>query len=269
MSTIARLFAGIVICALAATGALAADWRAAQPFGRAPAGWQDDFNGSSLDTNRWVIMTGQAPGYIANNHIGFFYPDHVWLSDGHLVLRLDQQYGQVGTNLAGVISVGGGISSKQTYGYGTFEWTMQMSSTATSPSPPAISNSGLPVSGSVSAGFIYVNNSQTEIDFEFCGDDPNTLFATNWKTVNNSTSYLVPAFALSGETHTFKFVWSRKSISYYLDGVLKAVSTTNVPSAPAYFMISHWGSNNPWFGGLATVDVTRYFYIDHVSYTPQ
>ncbi len=265
----------MLVCLAFAVVALAADSPAALASSRkpvpapAPTGWQADFTGSSLDTSRWIVMTGQAPGYIANNHIGYFNPANVWLSNDYLVLLLDQQYGQVDTNANGVISTGGGIYSKQTYGYGTFEWTMQMSSTATSPSPPAPSDSGYPVSGSVSAGFIYVNNSQTEIDFEFSGQSPNTLFVTNWKTISNSTSYAVPYFAISGEVHTYKFVWSRKSISYYVDGVLEAVSNTNVPSAPAYFMISHWGSNSPWFGGLATVNVPRYFYIGHVSYTPQ
>ena len=51
-------------------------------------------------------------------------------------------------------------------------------------------------------------------------------------------------------------------------GALQAVHKTNVPKAPAYFMINHWGTGSPNWGGAATVGVPRYFYVDWVSYTP-
>ncbi len=227
------------------------------------SGWRYDFNGAKLDSTRWIIMNDQAPGYIPNNHIGYFRRNNVSLSNGLLVLSLNQKTGTVDGNRKGVISQGGGIYTQQTYGYGTYEWTMRMSSASSSPLKP-----GQPVSGSVSAGFIYVNNSQTEIDFEFSGGHPQTLFMTNWTSIDDSSSYTAVAADISDTFHRYKFVWQQGSISYYVDDVLKAASTTNVPTAPAYFMISHWGSNSPYFGGLATVNKPRYFYIDSVSYTP-
>lgn len=207
-------------------------------------------------------MDGTAPGAITDNHIGYFQPDHLSLSNGYLVLLLTQESGLVDSNSNGVISRGAGIYTKRTYGYGTYEWRMRMSSTAGSPS-----GLGDPVSGSVSAGFTYVNNSETEIDFEFSGHAPNTLFMTNWTTINNSTSVSVPLFGISNDFHTYKFLWEAGSISYYVDDVLQAKVTTNVPSAPAYFMISHWGANNPYFGGSATIGIPRYFFVDWVKYT--
>lgn len=231
--------------------------------GSTQTGWQDDFQGKKLDRSRWIVMNGQAPGYIANNHIGYTVPNNVWMSNGYLVVLLTQQKGAVGTNPNGVISLGGGIYTRQTYGYGTYEWTMRMSSSASAPSAP-----GGPVSGSVSAGFIFVNDSQTEIDFEFSARTLDTIFMTNWNTINNSTSFWATLAGISNNFHRYKFVWSKDSISYYVDDVLQDVSRTNVPSAPAYFMINHWGTNDTGWGGLATVGVPRYFYIDRVSYSP-
>ncbi len=237
---------------------------------RPTAAWRDDFEGTELDASRWIIATGQAPGHILNYHIGYYEPDNVSVGGGFLTLRLTQTLGPVdaryGTNSHGAL-----VYTNGTYGYGTYEWRMRMSSTATAPDEP-----GDPVSGSVSAGFIYVNNSETEIDFEFSGLNPETLYMVNWKNTNPSTdptssqstvSTLYP-FTVTDEFHTYRFVWERKKISFFVDGALKAVHTTDVPRAPAYFMINHWGTDSPYWGGTARPGDTRYFYVDWVSYSP-
>ena len=145
----------------------------------AAPGWQDEFSAAALDTRFWDIGNGRAPGYIAGRHIGYYQPDHVALvSDGsgrYLRLLLTQETGPVDANPNGTISRGALVSSDKVYGYGTYEWRMRMSSTAAGPLVP-----GNPVSGGVSAGFIYVNNSKTEIDFEFTGSLPDTLYLVNW-----------------------------------------------------------------------------------------
>ncbi len=227
------------------------------------SGWSDDFTGKTLNSSFWVVSNGQAPGYVACQHIGYFEPGNVGLDNGYLVLTLDQQDGLVdGCN--GVISYGAQIYTKKTYGYGTYEWTMRMSST--SPTPDG---AGYPVTGSISAGFLYVNNSQTEIDFEFPGEYTDLLYMVNWQTVNKETFDTLSISDIASNFHTYKFVWQPGEIQYYVDGVLVATHTTNVPSAPAHFMINHWGTNNAsGWGGIATLNTPRYFYIDSVSYTP-
>ncbi len=233
--------------------------------------WSDDFNTSSLDTQRWVVANGQAPGYIPNIHIGYYDPTHVSLSGGYLIMLLTQETGTVGTNPGGVISKGALIYTRKTYGYGTYQWRMRMSSTGTSPT-----GSGLPESGSVSAGFNYVNNSQTEIDFEFPGDLTDTLYMVNWlnpspssdPTSADETYSTVYGLNVSGVFHTYKFVWQPGKIDYYIDGVFQTEHTTNVPTAPAHFMINHWGTDSANWGGTATLGVSRYFYVDWVSYAP-
>jgi beta-glucanase (GH16 family) len=237
--------------------------------------WRDDFSGSTVNTQFWVVGTGQAPGYIPGYNLGNYDPTHVKIvSDGtgsYLQLLLTQETGTVDTNPAGVLSHGAIIYSKNTYGYGTYEWQMRMSSTSATPN-----GSGDSVSGSVSAGFTYVNNSQTEIDFEFSALDPDTLYMVNWLNPNprqNPTdadrtySTLYP-LTVSTAFHDYKFVWKPGQITFYVDGVIQATHTTNVPTAPAYFMINHWGTDSGNWGGVASVGTPRYFYVDWVQYTP-
>ena len=64
-----------------------------------------------------------------------------------------------------MISSGALIFTQKKYGYGTYEWRMKMSSKAAGPFDPPDS----PTPGGVSASFFHVNNSETEIDFEYSG----------------------------------------------------------------------------------------------------
>lgn len=160
------------------------------------AAWRDDFNGVQLDPALWVVDAGQAPGYKVKDHIGYYRPDHVTVQSGYLSMRLTQELGSV-DGTTGVISKGALVHSRLRCGYGTYEWRMRMSNTASSPDNP-----GHPVSGSVSAGFNYVNNSQTEIDFEFSAKDQDTVHLTDWlnptpssdPTEANETSTAVSPF---------------------------------------------------------------------------
>ena len=68
--------------------------------------------------------------------------------------------------------------------------------------------------------------------------------------------------------HHYKFVWVPGKIDYYIDGVLVSTHTSNLPSAPAYIMMNHWGTNSTGWGGLATVGVERYLYVSSFNYTP-
>lgn len=259
------LFAAALLCSGPVSTASAAPRRA-------PAGWDDQFDSHRLDPRRWVVANGYAPGYIANNHRGYMTPDNVWLQDGFLVLRLTQQTGQVDSNASGVLSFGGAIFTKSAYSYGTYEWRMRMSTVAESPELPGTGD----VTGSVSAGFIYANNSETEIDFEYSGTQFNTLIMTNWHNLNPasepspvySTSSSAPLFGITENFHTYKFVWTPAGITYYVDDVVSAVHVTNIPSAPAPMVVNHWGTNSRYFGGAASVGVTRYVYVDWVRYTP-
>ncbi|MBI1940740.1 MAG: glycoside hydrolase family 16 protein, partial [Acidobacteria bacterium] len=241
-----------------------------------------DFDGASLDEGRWTVWDEQSPRYIPDDHIGYYQADHVSVENGYVKMLLTQERGVVDSNENGVISRGALISTKEKYSYGTYEWRMRMSSTAAAPNDQGACDLR-DISGTVSAGFIYVNNSETEIDFEVAAHRPDLLYMVNWYNTDPATeptssesmaSTLVDSAILpSGETwcsdfRTYKFVWEEGLISFYIDGVWQAEHRVNVPIAPAYLMISHWGTNKRDWGGKATIGTPRYFYADWVRYTP-
>jgi Glycosyl hydrolases family 16/IPT/TIG domain len=222
----------------------------------APAGatFYDDFSKGSLDTSKWIPSNWGAPGG------GKFVPSYLDFSTGMLRIKLTQTYSG-----GGVASVGGELQSKNALGFGTYEWVMRASSTSSTPN-----GSGYTVSGQISSGFIYVNNSQTEIDSpEIEGQNPGTLWWTSWISVNTKqyTSTQAP-FAPESGFHSYKCVWTRTSIKFYVDGVLVSTHTGVVPQTPAYAMINHWGTNSTGWGGLATPNITRYMFVRSFSFAP-
>jgi len=135
------------------------------------------------------------------------------------------------------------------------------------------------VPGQTSSGFIFVNNSQTEIDFEIEGGDDfngtnngadlNTVWMTNWLGISAkqwSTAHLT---APDANFHNYKFVWTSSSVSFYIDGKLVSTHTQNIPTSKAYILMNLWGTNNIWWGGYATPGTTRYLYIRRFTFIPQ
>jgi hypothetical protein len=222
----------------------------------APAGatFFDNFSSGTLDTSKWIASNWGAPGG------GTFVPSYLDFSTGMLRIKVTQ------TNSGGgVASVGGELQSKKAFGFGTYEWVMRASSTSSTPN-----GSGYTVSGQISSGFIFVNNSQTEIDSpEIEGQNPGTLWWTTWTSVNTkqSTSSQAP-FAPENGFHSYKCVWTTSSIKFYVDNVLVSTHTGVVPQAPAYGMINHWGTNSRGWGGLATTNITRYMFVRSFSFIP-
>ncbi len=223
----------------------------------APAGatLYDDFSKGSLDTSKWIPSNWSAPGG------GSFVPSYLDFSTGMLRIKVTQTYNSSG----GISSVGGELQSKNALGFGTYEWVMRAASTSTTPN-----GSGYTVSGQISSGFIFVNNSQTEIDSpEIEGQNPGTLWWTTWTSVNTEQSSSSQApFAPENGFHSYKCVWTKTSIKFYVDGVLMSTHTGVVPQTPAYGMINHWGTNSKGWGGLATPNITRYMFVRSFSFVP-
>ncbi len=245
-------------------------------------GWEDNFDGTALDKNRWRIFDESAPASITGEHASFYRADHANVSDGFLSLVLTQESGAVDDNPNGVISDGALIASRLTYGYGTYEWRMRLTSTATSPTGIG-SCAADALSGSVSAGFNFVNNSETEIDIEYSGHRPDLLYLANWNNLNPSTDpqpdqstfTALLARAVLGrrqswcdDFRTYKFVWEPTRITFFINDQWQAEHTTNLPRPAAYFMIVIRGANVAGWGGTATLGTPRYLYVDWVRYAP-
>jgi hypothetical protein len=203
-----------------------------------------EFNFSGYD---WETHNGSAPpvGNV-NGNVGTFDPMNVSVGS-ELVLSLTQTQ-----NGSQILSSGSEVMTKQTFSYGTFEFTSRVDNV---------------LSGSDSSGFLYAPNSSTEIDMEQVGNKPDAVDCTNWKGVSNFQDTEVTGFH-QGNSHDFKIVWASTHVDWYVDGQLVVSHTQAVPSAPAPFLFNMWGTNKSTWGGMATVGPTRYMYISNFKYTP-
>jgi len=223
-----------------------------------PPTFSDTFSGGVLDATKWCVDTGRAPGNIPGKNSGTLNPKNIDLATGMLRLTLTQK---VSDGLA--TSEGGEIRSKQLFDYGSYVWVARAASTSDTPN-----GVGSSVSGTVTDFFNFINNSETEIDFEYQGQSASTLEMTNFSTVSNSQSTATPVSGAESSFHEYRYVWRADRIEFYVDGKLVSTHTEHIPSSPAAVLINLWGTNSSSFGGLATDAVTRYLYVSSFSYTP-
>jgi endo-1,3-1,4-beta-glycanase ExoK len=218
----------------------------------------DNFAAGKLDTSTWFAQHGDAPDNKHGNRWGAFEPEQLDFSQGMLRLGISQ------TNQNGIItSRSSEIITNGLYGYGTYTFVMRMASTS-----PTHDSAGQTKSGGCSAAFLFWGNSDTEIDIEYLGDKPNSLYFTTWQGRSRKNTIVKSVGNISQGMHKFDIVWKPGIVQWYLDGKLVATSTKFVPSHPAQIRINHWGTHNPGWGGFATLNVNRYMYVKSVSFTP-
>ena len=104
------------------------------------------FTDNFANLNNWIVSNWGAPGG------GQFKPDHVDTSTGMLRLIVTQD----GTTAG---SVGGEVQSRQSFGYGRYDFVVRASSTSATPD-----GTGSSVSGQITGCFNFINDSETEID---------------------------------------------------------------------------------------------------------
>jgi hypothetical protein len=238
-------------------------------FNPAPAisqtpAFSDDFSTGKLDTSKWNVMTYASPGSKPGVNDGKYSADMLDFSTGMLRIGIKQEKGP-----NGVVSTGGGIYSKERFGYGTYVFVMRQ--TTTSPTPDG---AGKTITGAVSSGFIYFNKSETEVDLEFLGNE-NAIHITTWKNPTptqeprecNVTNKVNNKF-LGTQFRTMTLVWNPTEVKVWIDKTLVVTHKTHVPSTPAHIILQHRGVNDNNWGGAASVGVNRYFFVKSVTFTP-
>jgi beta-glucanase (GH16 family) len=228
----------------------------------------EDFSSGALDSTRWKVSNWHAPGSIPGKNTGVFSPAALDFSHGLLRISVMQSVDADGH----VRSTGGEIQSRALFGYGTYEFVMRLASTADTPD-----GQGRVMSGSDSGAFTFVNNSETELDIEFLGSTPGSVWLTNWVNAAHNARNIkptlyqqeqAPAAGLAEAFHTYRIDWSPGKVVWRLDDVVIATHLRHVPTTPAHLLVSHWGTNNEKWGGRATPGVPRYLYVRRVSFTP-
>src|SRR5262249_14906425 len=226
------------------------------------------FGGTSLDTSVWTFDTSINTDNIPNLHQNHSDPSHVMVKNGYLQILLTQQQGRVGSNPLGIVSTGAMIHTKETFGYGTYEYFARMASTASDPLAP-----GNIVSGSLSSLFNYTNDSETEIDMEAYGSWPNHIDVTTYKNPNPSqdvtaadsseTNFPVPGVGAGFQV--YKFVWTPTSINFYVNDQYQATLSNFIGSAPADLFVTLFGTDSST--NLASVGTNQYLYVQWIRYT--
>lgn len=219
-----------------------------------------------LAPDRWTISTWTAPKDSPVNKASFS-SDYVEVKDGILRLKLTQTKMEDGT----IVSVGGEIRSKQTFGYGTYEFTMKASSNSPNPN-----EDGEPFSGSITGAFIFKDKSQTEIDIEVEGLKERSYLTSTSTWVNEDmveTQKIPPSLGTIRHPHQgfhdYKIEWEPNIVKFYRNGMLIATHVNVVPKDPGTFLFNHWGTNDPKWGGVGTPGVDRYMFVKSFSFTPR
>lgn len=228
--------------------------------------FSETFSGS-LNQSNWLIAQWKSADSKPGINLGAYVPDYFDFVGGPLRIFIDQRADQVN----GVNSTGAAIQSKQKFGFGTYTFVMRQSSTSATPD-----GEGKTLTGGISSAFLYLPNSESEIDLEFLGDD-NAMHGTNWMNPNpsvpptsaNKDSEKFSADQLATGFHTYQLVWTSKAVAWYIDGKLVASHYKNVPQKPAFIILQHRGTNSNLWGGTATLGVRRFAYFKSVTYTPE
>jgi beta-glucanase (GH16 family) len=228
-----------------------------------PPTFVDYFNEGTLNTSKWVVSTYETNNYAGGGSNVTFSSGNISLSGGDLRMELTQP--TEGT------STGAEITSILSFGYGTYQFSMRAGSTS-----PTSSGEGTTESGQISSTFIIHNPppsyaSITEIDapeIEGLSARNDDIEWTVWK--NSNATDPTPEYNVVNNPedgfHTYKFVWSATSVKFYIDGVLKSTCTSGIPTIAAVIDINFYGTNSTGWGGLATVGVTRYMYVNSVKF---
>lgn len=214
-----------------------------------PPAFSDEFAGGALDTTKWNVSTWTVN---IGNSLTQFNPSYIDLTGGCLRLKLDQP--TQGT------SVGAEIISKQTFLYGIFEWVMRAHST--SPTADVVGSS---TSGQISTGYIYSDVSEIDCP-EIEGRTPNVVEFTNWLNGKPTETSVPVAFQPHQGFHKYRCEWRADFVKYYVDDVLVATHTTNIPAKAVPVIIDSYGTNSGTWGGLASVGVTRYTFFKSFKY---
>jgi len=213
--------------------------------------FDDEFNGASLDTNKWNIEDKSVDGYhncCLNYGLQYFTPEALSFQQGSLRITTQAQ------NVKGYHYTSGAITTEDKFGftYGRIEFRARLPQTKGS--WPAFWL--LPVHT--------VGRATFEIDMtEMVGRDPNTVHMVNhWGTQQDAQDFTGPDF--SQDYHVFSMIWTSQSISWYIDGVQRFESEQGISNQSMYLIINST-LGGAWAGNPdASTVLPQYMDIDYV-----
>lgn len=249
-----------------------------KPFGVAGSwtlNFRDEFEGSSIDTSKWIAggdtgsgggvvpaggtpdpgdkLDGFSSGYTQGDNQGLWSPANLGLSSGVLSLTVDSVVDGGGTRARG-----GGLISKWSMGVGAYEARIRV--------PSGVGTQGwfawwlqTPTGGDTN------NPAVDGIEMDLCegtpwtGNSANLQSATHWRDGGGSHSDAADYGISDGDWHTYGFNWQSSFLDFYLDGVFKRRFTAAIGLNSNEFMMVN---NASYTGGADTATA----YVDYVRY---
>jgi len=201
-----------------------------------PASFDDEFNGSALDTTQWVAMN--RPGDSSNNELQYYLPTNVNLSSGLLNIT-----SKADNSVSGYQYTSGMVQWKSfNFTYGTIEFRAQMAGGQGTWSGGWLLGSNCQQTNVNSADNISPCNwpepGSDEIDIaEIKGGNLNTVWqnvisgSSGFQSCNPTTT------DVSQNRHTYDLIWAPGSLTWQIDGVTTCHITSGVPTTPMFFIV--------------------------------
>lgn len=185
--------------------------------------WYDEFDGAAVDPAKWRV---EDAALVKNNELQYYAPDDVYVSDGALVIQ-SRKRDMGGRHFTSGLIDSRGLFARQ---YGRFEFRAML--------PrgqglwPAIWM--LPDDGSW----------PPEIDIvELVGSEPKTITMSfhygKWPDHDWVTdSHIEESVDYTRSFHDYALEWELGALRWYIDGVERFHTTSNVPDKPFFLIIN-------------------------------
>jgi beta-glucanase (GH16 family) len=145
------------------------------------------------------------------------------------------------------------VSRKSDFHYGTYRASIKITNKP----------------GAVVGWFTYNGNPLNEIDIEFLTQEHRRAYFTlhHIQTgVDHANKVL--DFDPSAAFHEYRFDWYPQKVDYYVDGVLVATLTKQVPDTPSRLLLNHWSGNIAGWGGPAPAEDV-FMHVDWAYYSSE
>jgi beta-glucanase (GH16 family) len=217
----------LAMTAHAASSPAPAALPAAAPSSLYTLTFDDEFNGTAVDTSKWNYRT-DVRGWSAQR------PQNVTEGGGLMTINLKKE------SYGGMSYTGGGLVSKQAFHYGYYETRVRTNvGSGWHPSFWAMASDGSTTNWP---------DRRTEIDgFEMDSHRP-TVLSHNinpWlpdgsrEPTISSGNYNV-GFDMSAAFHTYGFEWTENQVKYYVDGALKFTASYSPTCCTKHDYINAW-----------------------------
>jgi beta-glucanase (GH16 family) len=227
--------------------------------------WEDNFNGTALNTSDWTYETGRGTNGWGNNELQFYRQENTKVEDGYLIITAKKENFSDAAYTSSRLKTQG----KREFKYGRID--IRAALPRGQGIWPALwllggnfSTAGWPACG--------------EIDLmEMIGGSPNrdnTVHGTvHWDNNGSYASYTghktISSGVLGDEFHVYSIVWTAQSITWYLDNVQFNVIDTQ-PAALSefhqnYFLIFNVAVGGNWPGSPdAATSFPQHLIVDYI-----